>query len=220
VTANEAGGPAETDSEMMRRVLMVPAMVCLIFGGFGWFVNSNDQAILDRTRDEPQELSLGKLLRDGPGDNHNVRITGVRIAKNFVVMERMGLVWSGVGVELVPDGATPGKGPVRAVALYGKLRGERAVADLIEGRTITGLVTNGLPFANMSADAGPMFRKLIEGRSGTDADAVIQIDGDPYLPDRGFLETRWLLVYGLLGMSIFFGLMALGAGPDDEDEAE
>jgi hypothetical protein len=133
------------------------------WGAHSWALYRQDWPVFEHVKEEPQEVRLADLLRDGPGDNHHVRVTDFRFcAEEVVVGERKvgELTVRDLWVPIVPRGA-PGGLPsaVQAVVVETDLRREGDRPLLPGGRErrwraaararavkegYTGVVLNGL----------------------------------------------------------------------------
>ena len=200
---------------VMNRLLRVPAAIGLLAGGFLYFVTSQDQKTLDRIRPTPAPMSLAQLIRNGPGANHHVRVTGFRFSPTYSVRTKMKLMWTGVALELVPDGSNEA-GPVQAVAFFGQVGGTSGLAQLMQTQELTGLVLNGLPEKPSYNDA--LLEKLASDRRGTRPEQILRIDGTPDLPDPHSIDMRWKAAYILLGIGLL-SLLMIAVGDPEEPNA-
>jgi hypothetical protein len=203
--------------DVLNRMLRIPAALGVIAGGFLYFVTSQDQKILDRVRPAAAAVSLAQLIQNGPGSNHHVRVSGFRFSPTYAVRTKMQLMWTGVAMELIPEGST-GAGPVQAVAFFGQMGGESAVAKLMRTQELTGLVLNGLPDKPSYNDS--LLEKLATNRPGTRPNQVLRIDGTPDLPDPDGINMRWKAAYVLLGIGVLSVLLIVLGGPDSPTESD
>jgi hypothetical protein len=133
------------------------------WGAYSWALYRRDWPVFAHVKEDPEEVRLADLLRDGPGDNHHVRVTDFRFcAKEVVARERKAgeLVLRDLWVPIVPREAPPGlPSEVRAVVVETDVRREGGKPLLAGGRErrwrasararaekegYTGVVLNGL----------------------------------------------------------------------------
>jgi hypothetical protein len=174
------------------------AFVALIIGFPLAFVAQQEETRRAVTSTPPHEITLARLIADGPGANRHVTVTNLQFG-GYVTQERHGN-WESVTVALFPAGAK-GAREIKAVLDSSAIRDKDALERFFQRDKITGIC--GASPSGLGSALGP---KLQEVNGGATVTTAWRIEDASNVGSAGKVQALFLAASGLLAVAMALAL--------------
>ena len=166
--------PGPPPSKNRKVVLGCLMGFALVFGTILTFLGVQKDELQVIGSVPPHEITLSSLIRNGPGTNRHITLTG--FVPGGYVYESQGSTWTQAWIALFPAGAQPGE--IKAVLSTASVGDEAALRRLLQPGRITG-ICSATPRSGWGMTLGPELEKSNQGQRLTSAWSIEELREPP-----------------------------------------
>jgi hypothetical protein len=191
----------------IRKVLLPPCILGvvsgLVLGGIAW----QNYTLLQQGKPTPQQLRVGELAANGPGDNIHVTLTDFDFGDGYVVERKNGR-WNRVWIPAFPDDQAGQVNEIKVLVTTSRVKDEAELERFYQQETVTGIITNSIHWQ------GSEIRELQRSYPDLDVSSLWVVDAGRAFPsEQEFYVTAacsgGLLLLGLVCGGILAVVLAL-----------